>query len=463
MATVIDKPESSLSADAHVATARDSVPITQPCPPDSASRASPDSLDVLTFGCRLNAYESEVIRAQAKAAGLSDAIVVNTCAVTAEAERQARQSIRKARRERPDATIIVTGCAAQIDPQRFAAMAEVDHVLGNAEKMKAESYAALLADGPAPKLQITDIMELREAASHLVEGFAGKAGPKARAFIEVQQGCDHRCTFCIIPYGRGNSRSLPMGDIVNQVRLLVANGYAEVVLSGVDITSYGPDLPGRPTLGQMVRRLLANVPELKRLRLSSIDVAEIDEELVSLIVSEPRLMPHLHLSLQAGDDMILKRMKRRHSRQQAVDFCARIRAARPDILFGADLIAGFPTESDDMFENSLRLVEDCGLTFLHVFPFSARSGTPAARMPQLPVALRKERAARLRAAGDAALANSLQQFHGRMVSVLMETEGQGRSEHFATVAMASSHAPGAIVPARITGSSDGKLTAAAIP
>ncbi len=331
------------------------------------------------------------------------------------------------------------------------------------EKMKAESYAALLADGPAPKLQITDIMELREAAGHLVEGFAGKAGPKARAFIEVQQGCDHRCTFCIIPYGRGNSRSLPMGDIVEQVRLLVANGYPEVVLSGVDITSYGPDLPGRPMLGQMVRRLLANVPELKRLRLSSIDVAEIDEELVSLIVSEPRLMPHLHLSLQAGDDMILKRMKRRHSRAQAVDFCARIRAARPDILFGADLIAGFPTESDAMFENSLRLVEDCGLTFLHVFPFSARSGTPAARMPQLPVSLRKERAARLRAAGDAALAKSLQQFHGRTVSVLMETATQGRSEHFVPVMMAGAHKAGEVIAARITGSAEGKLTAAATP
>jgi threonylcarbamoyladenosine tRNA methylthiotransferase MtaB len=425
--------------------------------------AAPDSLEVLTFGCRLNAYESEVIRARAKAAGLADAIVVNTCAVTAEAERQARQTIRKARRERPDAKIIVTGCAAQIDPKQFADMAEVDHVLGNAEKMKAESYAALLNETSAPKLQITDIMELREAASHLIEGFAGKIGPRARAFIEVQQGCDHRCTFCIIPYGRGNSRSLPIGDIVNQVRLLVANGYREVVLSGVDITSYGPDLPGRPTLGQMVRRLLANVPELPRLRLSSIDVAEIDEELASLITREPRLMPHLHLSLQAGDDMILKRMKRRHSRAQAIEFCARLREARPDILFGADLIAGFPTETDAMFENSLRLVEECGLTFLHVFPFSARSGTPAARMPQLPMAVRKERAARLRATGEAALAKSLQQFLGRRVEVLMETETQGRSEHFASVTMAGRHAPGAIVPAQVTGMADGKLTAIAIP
>jgi threonylcarbamoyladenosine tRNA methylthiotransferase MtaB len=442
MATVLDKPAVS--------------DVSKP-------QASPDgSLEVQTFGCRLNAYESEVIRAQATAAGLSDAIVINTCAVTAEAERQARQSIRKARRERPDAKIIVTGCAAQIDPQRFADMAEVDHVLGNAEKMKAESYAALLARDAAPRLQITDIMELREAASHLVDGFAGKSGPKARAFIEVQQGCDHRCTFCIIPYGRGNSRSLPMGDIVNQVRVLVANGYREVVLSGVDISSYGPDLPGRPTLGQMVRRLLANVPELPRLRLSSIDVAEIDEELVSLIVSEPRLMPHLHLSLQAGDDMILKRMKRRHSRSQAIDFCARIRAARPDILFGADLIAGFPTETDAMFENSLRLVEECDLTFLHVFPFSARSGTPAARMPQLPMPVRKERAARLRAAGDVALARNLQRFVGRRVDVLMESETQGRSEHFAMVTMSGNYRPGEIVSARVTGSADGRLMADAL-
>ena len=455
MAIVIDKPA---TPDAET---QDVFPHEAPevLAPDSLAQ---ESLQVLTFGCRLNAYESEVMRAQAKAAGLSDAILVNTCAVTAEAERQARQAIRKARRARPDAKIIVTGCAAQIDPARFAAMAEVDHVLGNAEKMTATSYAALLVKDTAPKLQITDIMELREAASHLVEGFAGKDGPKARAFIEVQQGCDHRCTFCIIPYGRGNSRSLPMGDIVNQVRLLVANGYGEVVLSGVDITSYGPDLPGRPTLGQMVRRLLANVPELTRLRLSSIDVAEIDDELHALIISEPRLMPHLHLSLQAGDDMILKRMKRRHSRAQAVEFCARIRAARPDVLFGADLIAGFPTESEEMFENSLRLIEDCGLSFLHVFPFSARNGTPAARMPQLPMTLRKERAARLRAAGEAALDASLRRFVGRTISVLMERETQGRSEHFAGVTMGTPQRPGAILAARVTACAGGTLTASAL-
>ena len=417
------------------------------------------SLDVLTFGCRLNAYESEVIRAEASAAGLRDAIVINTCAVTAEAERQARQTIRKARRERPDATIIVTGCAAQIDPQRFAAMPEVDHVLGNAEKMKSASYAALTAGATAPKLQITDIMALREAASHLVEGFAGRTGPKARAFIEVQQGCDHRCTFCIIPYGRGNSRSLPMGDIVNQTRQLVANGYGEVVLSGVDLTSYGADLPGRPALGQLVRRLLANVPDLARLRLSSLDVAEIDPELEELIVREPRLMPHLHLSLQAGDDMILKRMKRRHSRAQAVDFCARIRAARPDVLFGADLIAGFPTEDEAMFARTLALVEDCGLIFLHVFPFSARSGTPAARMPQLPMATRKARAAKLRAAGAAALEAALHRFAGDTISVLMESDRDGRSEHYLPVAMADAQIAGRVLRARVTGVAGGKLTA----
>ncbi len=414
--------------------------------------------DVVTFGCRLNAYESEVMRAEALKAGLGGAIIINTCAVTAEAERQARQTIRKKRRENPDAKIIVTGCAAQIDPAKYSAMAEVDHVLGNAEKMKADSYAALIQDAP-PRLQITDIMELREAAGHLIENFEGRA----RAFIEVQQGCDHRCTFCIIPYGRGNSRSLPMGDIVAQTKRLVANGYNEIVLSGVDITSYGPDLPGQPKLGQMVRRLLANLPELPRLRLSSIDVAEIeaDDDLMELIAHEPRLMPHLHLSLQAGDDMILKRMKRRHSRQQAVDFCAKVRALRPDMAFGADLIAGFPTETDEMFENSLKLVEDCGLAYLHVFPFSARASTPAARMPQLPMSVRKERAARLRARGDAARDDYLARFVGRDVCVIMETPTLGRSEEFAPVQFAAAQAIGAIVTAKVSALADGKLIAAA--
>ncbi len=415
--------------------------------------------DVVTFGCRLNAYESEVMRAEALKAGLEGAIIINTCAVTAEAERQARQTIRKKRRENPNAKIIVTGCAAQIDPAKYSAMAEVDHVLGNAEKMKADSYAALIADAP-PRLQITDIMELREAAGHLIENFEGRA----RAFIEVQQGCDHRCTFCIIPYGRGNSRSLPMGDIVNQTKRLVANGYNEIVLSGVDITSYGPDLPGQPKLGQMVRRLLANLPELPRLRLSSIDVAEIeaDDDLMELIAHEPRLMPHLHLSLQAGDDMILKRMKRRHSRAQAVEFCQKVRSLRPDMAFGADLIAGFPTETDEMFENSLKLVEDCGLAYLHVFPFSARASTPAARMPQLPMPVRKDRAAKLRARGDAARDAYLARFVGRSLSVIMETATLGRSEEFAPVQFAAPQAIGAILTAKVSALADGKLIAAPI-
>ena len=415
--------------------------------------------DVVTFGCRLNAYESEVMRAEALKAGLEGAIIINTCAVTAEAERQARQTIRKKRRENPNAKIIVTGCAAQIDPAKYSAMAEVDHVLGNAEKMKADSYAALIADAP-PRLQITDIMELREAAGHLIENFEGRA----RAFIEVQQGCDHRCTFCIIPYGRGNSRSLPMGDIVNQTKRLVANGYNEIVLSGVDITSYGPDLPGQPKLGQMVRRLLANLPELPRLRLSSIDVAEIeaDDDMMELIAHEPRLMPHLHLSLQAGDDMILKRMKRRHSRAQAVEFCQKVRSLRPDMAFGADLIAGFPTETDEMFENSLKLVEDCGLAYLHVFPFSARASTPAARMPQLPMPVRKDRAAKLRARGDAARDAYLARFVGRSLSVIMETATLGRSEEFAPVQFAAPQAIGAILTAKVSALADGKLIAAPI-
>ncbi|HEU0070166.1 MAG TPA: tRNA (N(6)-L-threonylcarbamoyladenosine(37)-C(2))-methylthiotransferase MtaB [Alphaproteobacteria bacterium] len=412
--------------------------------------------EVVTFGCRLNAYESEVVRAEAAKANLTNAIIVNTCAVTAEAERQARQTIRKKRRENPDAKIIVTGCAAQIDPAKFSAMPEVDHVIGNAEKMKAESYAALATDA-APRLQITDIMKLREAAGHLIDDFAGHA----RAFIEVQQGCDHRCTFCIIPYGRGNSRSLPMGDIVNQTRRLVANGYNEIVLSGVDITSYGPDLPGQPKLGQLVRRLLANVPELPRLRLSSIDVAEIesDDDLMELIAHEPRLMPHLHLSLQAGDDMILKRMKRRHSRAQAVEFCAKLRSLRPDMAFGADLIAGFPTETEEMFENSLKLVEDCSLAFLHVFPFSARAKTPAARMPQMPMEIRRERAGRLRQRGEAARDAYLARFVGRTVRAIMETPTLGRSEEFAAVEFAMPQEVGSIIETPIAKLENGQLIA----
>jgi len=409
---------------------------------------------ILTFGCRLNAYESEVMRGHAEAAGLSDTIIVNTCAVTGEAERQARQAIRKARRENPEARIIVTGCAAQIDPQGYAAMAEVDRVLGNEEKLQAESF---LSDD-APRVAVNDIMTVKETAPQLIDGFA----ERTRAFVQVQQGCDHRCTFCIIPYGRGNSRSVPLGEVVRQVRALVAQGTSEVVLTGVDITSYGGDLPGRPALGQMVRRLLAQVPELKRLRLSSLDAIELDADLTRLIAGEPRLMPHLHLSLQAGDDMILKRMKRRHSRAEAVALCAELRRLRPDIVFGADLIAGFPTETEEMFENSLRLVEDCGLTYLHVFPYSARKGTPAARMPQLPMAVRKERAARLRAAGEAALTRFLDSQAGKTTSVLVERQlddGRvlGRSETFAEIILPQGEI-GNLVETRIAGRDGARLT-----
>jgi threonylcarbamoyladenosine tRNA methylthiotransferase MtaB len=412
--------------------------------------------EILTFGCRLNAFESEVMRGHAGAAGLGDTLIVNTCAVTAEAERQARQAIRKARRERPEARIIVTGCAAQIDPAGFAAMPEVDHVLGNADKLQAESFRRL-AGGESARVIVDDIMAVRETAGHLAAGF----GERSRAFLQVQQGCDHRCTFCIIPFGRGPSRSVPMGEIVRQVRALVDGGTREVVLTGVDITAYGGDLPGRPTLGQMVRRLLAQVPELPRLRLSSLDPVEVDDELVRLVGSEPRLMPHLHLSLQSGDDLILKRMKRRHSRADAIALCTRLRAARPDIVFGADLIAGFPTETAAMFENSLRLVEDCGLTFLHVFPYSAREGTPAARMPQVVGALRRERATRLRAAGDAARQRFFAGRVGRDSRVLVEKSGDGTAtghcEHFAPVRIAAAAAPGSVVAARITGATDSQL------
>jgi len=408
----------------------------------SAQSAQAQQPQIVTFGCRLNAFESEVMRAHARAAGLGDAVIVNTCAVTAEAERQARQAIRRARRENPGARLIVTGCAAQIDPASFAAMPEVDRVLGNAEKLRPESFAP----EATARVAAGDIMAVRETAGHLIAGFA----ERTRAFVQVQQGCDHRCTFCIIPFGRGNSRSVPVGEVVAQVRRLVANGTAEVVLTGVDITSYGADLPGRPPLGQLVRRLLALVPELPRLRISSIDAVEIDDDLLRLLAEEPRLMPHLHLSLQSGDNLILKRMKRRHSRAQAVALCDRLRRARPDVVLGADLIAGFPTESEAMFENTLALVADCDLTYLHVFPYSVRPGTPAARMPQVPAAQRKARAARLRAAGDAALARFLAARVGGTAQVLVERPGLGRSEHYAPVALDGGTA-GEIVTARIIG------------
>ncbi|MGH6901211.1 MAG: tRNA (N(6)-L-threonylcarbamoyladenosine(37)-C(2))-methylthiotransferase MtaB, partial [Geminicoccaceae bacterium] len=348
--------------------------------------------EIITFGCRLNAFESAIMRDHAQAAGLDDLVVVHTCAVTAEAERQARQAIRRARRARPKARIVVTGCSAQITPEAYAAMAEVDQVVGNRDKLDASLWRELAA---RPRVVVRDIMTVREVAHHLVDGFDGRA----RAFVQVQQGCAHRCTFCIIPYGRGPSRSVPAGAVVDQTRRLVEAGYREVVLTGVDLTSYGRDLPGQPTLGQLVRRVLRLVPELPRLRLSSIDPAEVDRDLVELVATEPRLMPHLHLSVQAGDDLVLKRMKRRHRRSDVVELCARLRALRPDIAFGADLIAGFPTETEAMFARTLELVDDAGLCHLHVFPYSARRGTPAARMPQVQKALRHERAARLRMAG----------------------------------------------------------------
>ena len=407
-------------------------------------------LDVITLGCRLNAFESEVIRREATAAGLEDAVIVNTCAVTAEAERQARQAIRRARRERPHARLIVTGCAAQIAPERYAEMPEVDQVLGNLAKLSAESYRM-----PNARVAVDDIMSVRETAAHLVEGFEGRA----RAFVEVQQGCDHRCTFCVIPFGRGNNRSLPAGEVVAQARTLVARGYREIVLTGVDISGYGADLPGKPGLGQLARRLLHLVPELPRLRLSSLDPAEIDDELWRLLAEEPRLMPHLHLSIQAGDDLVLKRMKRRHGREQALVVARRARALRPDIVLGADFIAGFPTEDEAMFERSLGFVEEAGLDLLHVFPFSPRPGTPAARMPQVSKPVIRERAARLRAAGKARLGRALGRFVGAEVAALVEKPGLGRSEHYLPVMLPADTGDGDIRAVRIAAASETALIA----
>jgi len=397
----------------------------------------------VTFGCRLNTYETEVMRNHAAEAGSSNAIVFNTCAVTAEATRQARQAIRKARAENPDAEIIVTGCAAQTEPEMFAAMPEVSRVLGNEEKLKAASWQR----GANERVSVSDIMAVKEARPHLIDGLK----ERTRAFVQVQNGCDHRCTFCIIPFGRGNSRSLQPGDVVEQVRRLVASGYSEVVLTGVDLTSWGADLEGAPKLGNLAARILKTVPELRRLRLSSIDSIEADPELMDVIAGEERVMPHIHLSLQSGDNMILKRMKRRHAREDSIAFCDELRARRPDIVFGADIIAGFPTETDEMFGNSLRIVDDCGLTYLHVFPFSPRPGTPAARMPQLEKHVIKERAARLREKGEARLDLFLSNEVGSTRQVLVETEAMGRTEHFAQVKFESRMAPGAIVTAQVTG------------
>ena len=396
---------------------------------------------VVTFGCRLNSFESEVMRGHAAAAGLKDTVIVHTCAVTAEAERQARQAIRRARREQPGARIVVTGCSAQIEPERYAGMPEVDRVVGNDRKLDASLWREL-AGGEA--IVVGDIMTVRETAGHLVDGLDGRS----RAIVQVQNGCDHRCTFCIIPYGRGPSRSVPVGAIVAQTRRLVESGFREVVLTGVDLTSYGKDLPGQPSLGQMVKRLLRLVPELERLRLSSIDPAEVDRDLLDLVGGEPRLMPHLHLSVQAGDTLVLKRMKRRHTRGDVLDLCGRLRALRPEIAFGADLIAGFPTETEAMFANTVALVEEAGLTYLHVFPYSARKGTPAARMPQVAREQCKERAGRLRAAGERALARYLAGRVGKVEQVLVERGGTGRTEAFAPFRIEGAAPVGSVIAVR---------------
>ncbi|MDO9527407.1 MAG: tRNA (N(6)-L-threonylcarbamoyladenosine(37)-C(2))-methylthiotransferase MtaB [Gemmobacter sp.] len=401
-----------------------------------------------TLGCRLNAYESEAMREMAEAAGLRDALIVNTCAVTAEAVRKARQEIRRLRRENPDAPIIVTGCAAQTEPETFAQMPEVTRVIGNTEKMQPETWATLVPDliGTTERVRVDDILSVRETAGHLIDGFG-----RHRAYVQVQNGCDHRCTFCIIPYGRGNSRSVPAGVVIDQIKRLVDKGFHEVVLTGVDLTSWGADLPGVPRLGDLVMRILRLVPDLGRLRISSIDSIEADDNLMLAIASEPRLMPHLHLSLQAGDDMILKRMKRRHLRDDAIRFCEQARSLRPDMVFGADIIAGFPTETEAMFENSIKLVQDCGLTFLHVFPFSPRKGTPAARMPQVAGAEVKDRAARLRRAGEVALEHHLAAQIGATHRVLTEGPRMGRTEQFTEVTFRSDQPEGQIITAVIDG------------
>ena len=405
------------------------------------------AVETVTFGCRLNAYEAEVMKSEAQKAGLDNAIIINTCAVTSEAVRQARQAVRKARRDNPQARIIVTGCAAQTEARSFGDMAEVDLVIGNADKMKAQSYAPMVFGTPLnDKVQVNDIMSVRETAGHLIEGMDGRA----RAFVQVQNGCDHRCTFCIIPFGRGPSRSVPMGMVVEQVKKLVDNGYREVVLTGVDITSYGPDLPGSPTLGKLTQSILRHVPDLPRLRISSIDSIEADGALYDAVASDRRLMPHLHLSLQSGDDMILKRMKRRHSRDDALAVVAKLRSLRPDMVFGADIIAGFPTETDDMFANTLAIVGEANLTYLHVFPYSPRQGTPAARMPQVSKKVARDRATLLRAEGERQFARLCASRVGMIENVLIERNGLGRTEQFVPVAVSGSQ-PGELLAVRITG------------
>src|ERR1700716_2886429 len=421
------------------------------------------SVEIVTFGCRLNAFESEVIAREADNSGLTDTIVINSCAVTNEAVAQARQSIRRLKRERPSSRIVVTGCAAQTQPETFAAMVEVDRVVGNDDKKRGQAWSdarvafnagAGFGVEQSEKIAVSDIMAVREMAPHLVEGFA-KGLP--RVFVQVQNGCDHRCTFCIIPYGRGNSRSVPMGAVVAQVRALVERGHAEIVLTGVDLTSYGADLPRAPKLGLLAKQILRHVPQLQRLRISSVDSIEVDSDLLEVIADDERLMPHLHLSLQSGDDLILKRMKRRHSRKDAVEFCAQLRRLRPDIALGADIIAGFPTETEAMFARSQDLVEACGLTFLHVFPYSPRPGTPAARMPQVSGDAIKQRAKRVRATGEVALQKRLASELGHTRQVLIESATQGRTEHFLPVAIAG-ETPGAVRALAITGNDGARLT-----
>ena len=411
-----------------------------------------------TLGCRLNAYETEAMKELSQAAGLQDLVVVNTCAVTAEAVRKSRQEIRRLRRENPEARIVVTGCAAQTEPATFAAMDEVDTVIGNTEKMQPETWSNMAPNfiGETEKVQVDDIMSVTETVGHLIDGF----GSRSRAYVQVQNGCDHRCTFCIIPYGRGNSRSVPAGVVVDQIKRLVDKGYNEVVLTGVDLTSWGADLPAKPKLGDLVMRILKLVPDLARLRISSIDSIEVDENLMQAIATEPRLMPHLHLSLQHGDDMILKRMARRHLRDDAIAFCQEARKLRPDITFGADIIAGFPTESDAHFENSIKLVSDCDLTWLHVFPYSKRAGTPAAKIPsQVNGKVIKERAAQLRAAGDKQVTRHLEAQIGKTHHILMENPHMGRTEQFTEVTFSAPQTEGEIVCARILGLTGTQLTA----
>jgi threonylcarbamoyladenosine tRNA methylthiotransferase MtaB len=417
---------------------------------------------VITFGCRLNTYESEIIKGHAVDAGLDNAVIFNTCTVTAEATRQAKQSIRRMKRKNPDADIIVTGCAAQIDPKQFAEMPEVGQILGNEEKLSAQSYQDF-GISKNEKVAVNDIMSVKKTAPQLIDGYE----ERSRAFVQVQNGCDHRCTFCIIPYGRGNSRSVPAGEVVTQIQRLVDNGYQEVIITGVDITSYGHDLPGRSSLGTLCQKILKNVPDLKRLRLSSIDSIETDEALFDAITTDMRMMPHLHLSLQSGDNMILKRMKRRHTREDAIEFCNAVAEKRPDVVFGADIITGFPTETEGMFENSMKMVEDCNLTYLHVFPYSVRKGTPAARMPQIDRSIRKARGAKLRALGEERLEAFLSSQVGNDVEILVEKAMKdenailGHTEHFAPAKILGKYLDnlksGYIAKARVTGYQDGIL------